>query len=181
MRERGARWRVLKVRSEYSLPLTVTQPENIVDPRGEPAVLCSGTGWVLGCPRGAHPRIRPRRAQRWMDRAALGGGLRQSPIGQATTAIGQATAAGLWTTELSSKIRGAMSTRNAAQLYASHFWHCGVMASSALSCRAATAAAIIALHPACLSTEDRARLQRLASQPPKATRSRGRFAVPGAP
>jgi hypothetical protein len=86
-------------------------------------------------------------------------------------AIGQATAAGLWTTELSSKLRGAMSARHAAQLYASHFWHSGVLASSALSCRAATAAAIIALQPACLSTADRARLQRLASPPPKTTRS----------
>ena len=54
MRERGARWRLLRVLSEYSLSLTVTQ--TIVDPRGEPAVLCSGTGWVLGYPRGAHPR-----------------------------------------------------------------------------------------------------------------------------
>ena len=64
-----------------------------------------------------------------------------------------------------------MSTRNAAQLYTSHFWHAGVLASSALSCRAATAAAIIALNPACLSTADRTRLQRLASSPTKATRS----------
>ena len=54
MRERGARWRLLRVLSEYSLSLTVTQ--TIVDPRSEPAVLFSGTGWVLGYPRGAHPR-----------------------------------------------------------------------------------------------------------------------------
>ncbi len=86
-------------------------------------------------------------------------------------AIGQATAAGLWTTELSSKLRGAMPVRHAAQLYTSHFWHSGVLASSTLSCRAATAAAIIALHPACLSTAESARLQRLASSPPKTTRS----------
>ncbi len=33
---------------ESSLPLTVTQNESIVDPRGERAVLFSGTGWVLG-------------------------------------------------------------------------------------------------------------------------------------
>jgi hypothetical protein len=45
-----------RVLSEYSLPLTVTQNDNIVDPWGERAVLCSGTGWVLGYPRGAHPR-----------------------------------------------------------------------------------------------------------------------------
>ena len=36
--------------------------------------------WVLGYPRGPTPAPRPRRAQRvWHDRAALGGGLRQSP------------------------------------------------------------------------------------------------------
>jgi hypothetical protein len=66
-----------------------------------------------------------------------------------------------------------MPARHAAQLHTSHFWHSGVLASSALSCRAATAAAIIALHPACLSrsTADRACLQRLASSPPKTTRS----------
>jgi hypothetical protein len=85
-------------------------------------------------------------------------------------AIGQATAAGLWTTKLSSNLRGAMPARHAAQLYTSHFWHSGVLASSALSCRAATAAAIIALHPACLSTAGRARLQR-APSPPMTTRS----------
>ncbi len=43
MRERRARWRVPPVLSEYSLPLTVTQDENAVDPRGLCAVLCSGT------------------------------------------------------------------------------------------------------------------------------------------
>ena len=45
-------------------------------------------------------------------------------------AIGQATAAGLWTTELGSKLRGAMPARKAAQLYTSHFWQTGVLASS---------------------------------------------------
>ena len=50
MRERGARWRVRKVRSEYSLSLTVTQTDNIVDPRGERAVLFSGTGLGTGAP-----------------------------------------------------------------------------------------------------------------------------------
>jgi hypothetical protein len=64
---------------EYSLPLTVTQNEHLVDPRGEPAVLFSGTGWVLRYPRGAHPRTRPRRAQQWQHRAALCGLVRQSP------------------------------------------------------------------------------------------------------
>jgi hypothetical protein len=93
-------------------------------------------------------------------------------------AIGQATAAGIWTKELSSKLRSAMPARHAAQLYTSHFWHAGVLASSALSCRAATAAAIIALNPACLSTADRARLQRLASSPTKATRSDSLFQGP---
>jgi hypothetical protein len=53
-------------------------------------------------------------------------------------AIGQATAAGLWTKELSSQLRGAMPARRAAQLHTSHFWHAGVLASSALSCRATT-------------------------------------------
>ena len=48
--------------SEYSLPLTFTQNENAVDPRGLRAVLCSGTGWVLVYPYSPSPR--PRRAQR---------------------------------------------------------------------------------------------------------------------
>jgi hypothetical protein len=82
-------------------------------------------------------------------------------------AIGQATAAGLWTKELSLQLRGAMPARHAAQLYASHFWHAGVLASSALSCRAATAAAIVALNPPRLSKMDCARLQQLARPPPK--------------
>ena len=64
-----------------------------------------------------------------------------------------------------------MPARHAAQLYTSHFWHSGVLASSALSCRAATAAAVIALSPPSLSTADRTRLQRLASSPPVTTRS----------
>jgi hypothetical protein len=42
MRERGARWRLLRVLSEYSLSLTVTQNEPLVDPPCEPAVLCFG-------------------------------------------------------------------------------------------------------------------------------------------
>ena len=45
-----------RVLSENSLSLTATQNEDIVDPRGERAVLFSGTGWVLGYPRRAHPR-----------------------------------------------------------------------------------------------------------------------------
>ena len=78
MRERGARWRLLRVLSEYSLSLTVTQ--TIVDPRGEPAVLCSGTSLGTGVPPWCPPpNTRPRRAQRWHDRAALGGEARQSP------------------------------------------------------------------------------------------------------
>jgi hypothetical protein len=85
-------------------------------------------------------------------------------------AIGQAIAAGLWTKELSSQLRGAMPARHAAQLYTSHFWHSGVLASSTHSCRAATAAAIIALSPPCLSTVDRTRLQQLAYSPPVTTR-----------
>ncbi len=63
-----------------------------------------------------------------------------------------------------------MPARQAAQLYTSHFWHSGVLASSTLSCRAATAAAIIALSPPCLSKDDRARLQQLAYSPPVTTR-----------
>jgi hypothetical protein len=86
-------------------------------------------------------------------------------------AIGQATAAGLWTKELSLQLRGAMPARHAAQLYTSHFWHSGVLASSTLSCRAATAAAIIALNPPCLSKVDCKRLQQLARSPPVSTRS----------
>ncbi len=35
---------------EYSLPLTVTQNDNIVDPRGEPAVLCFGYRLGTGVP-----------------------------------------------------------------------------------------------------------------------------------
>jgi hypothetical protein len=50
MRERVARWRLLRVLSEYSLSLTVTQNEPIVDPRGEPAVLCFGYQLGTGVP-----------------------------------------------------------------------------------------------------------------------------------
>ncbi len=50
---------MLQVLSEYSLLLTVTQNETIVDPRGLPAVLLSGTGWVLGYPRGPIPAPGP--------------------------------------------------------------------------------------------------------------------------
>jgi hypothetical protein len=64
-----------------------------------------------------------------------------------------------------------MPARHAAQLYTSHFWHSGVLASSALSCRATTAAAIVALNPPCLSKMDRTRLQQLARSSPKSTRS----------
>ncbi len=87
-------------------------------------------------------------------------------------AIGQAIAAGLWPKELSSQHRGAMPARPAAQLYTSHwhFRHSGVLASSTLSCRAATAAAIVALSPPCLSAVDRTRLQQLAYSPPVTTR-----------
>jgi hypothetical protein len=35
---------------EYSLPLTVTQNEHLVDPRGEPAVLCFGYRLGTGVP-----------------------------------------------------------------------------------------------------------------------------------
>jgi hypothetical protein len=44
MRERRAGWGSLQV----LLPLTCTKNENVVDPRGLPAVLFSGTGWVWG-------------------------------------------------------------------------------------------------------------------------------------
>ena len=65
---------------EYSLPLTVTQNEHLVDPRGEPAVLCFGYRLGTGVPPwGPPPSPQPRRAQQWQHRAALGGGLRQSP------------------------------------------------------------------------------------------------------
>jgi ankyrin repeat protein len=47
------------VLSEYSLSLTVTPTDNTVDPRGLPAVLCSGTGWVLGYPWGPPPHPGP--------------------------------------------------------------------------------------------------------------------------
>jgi hypothetical protein len=50
MRERGARWRLLRVLSEYSLSLTVTQNEHVVDPRGERAVLCFGYRLGTGVP-----------------------------------------------------------------------------------------------------------------------------------
>ena len=85
--------------------------------------------------------------------------------------IGQARAAGLWTKELSSQLRGAMPSSHAAQLYTSHFWQSGVLASSTHSCRAATAAAIVApsLRPPCLSAADRIRLQGLAYSTPATT------------
>jgi hypothetical protein len=60
-------------------------------------------------------------------------------------AVGQATAAGLWTKELSALLRGAMPSHHVAQLYTSHFWQSGVLAPSTHSCRATTAAAIVAL------------------------------------
>jgi hypothetical protein len=41
---------------ECSLSLTVTQNEPLVDPRGEPAVLCFGYRLGTGVPRGVHPR-----------------------------------------------------------------------------------------------------------------------------
>ena len=44
MRERRAGWGLLQV----FLPLTFTENENVVDPRGLPAALFSGTGWVWG-------------------------------------------------------------------------------------------------------------------------------------
>jgi hypothetical protein len=55
MRERGASCQVIRVLSGYSLPLTFTQ-------NGRPSgpaccFVFSGTGSVLGYPRGAHPRI----------------------------------------------------------------------------------------------------------------------------
>jgi hypothetical protein len=46
MRERGARWWVLRV----LFPLTVNQNENIVDPRGLRAVLCFGYRLGTGVP-----------------------------------------------------------------------------------------------------------------------------------
>ncbi len=46
-------------RREYSLSSTVTQNENIVDPRGLGAVLFLGTGWVLGYPWGPSPHPGP--------------------------------------------------------------------------------------------------------------------------
>jgi hypothetical protein len=65
---------------EYSLSLTVTQNEHVVDPRGEPAVLCFGYRFgYWGTPVGPTPAPRPRRAQRWLDRAGLCGAQRQSP------------------------------------------------------------------------------------------------------
>jgi hypothetical protein len=44
-----------RVRWECSWPLTFAKNETAVDPRGVRAVLVSGTGWVLGSARGAHP------------------------------------------------------------------------------------------------------------------------------
>ncbi len=51
--------RVLRVRSEYSLPLTVTQTDNTVDPRGERAVLFSVPVGCWGTPVGPTPSPRP--------------------------------------------------------------------------------------------------------------------------
>ncbi len=47
MRERRAGWGVLRVRSEYSCRERLPK-RNVVDPRGMPAVLFSGTGWDWG-------------------------------------------------------------------------------------------------------------------------------------
>ena len=85
-------------------------------------------------------------------------------------AIGQACAAGLWTKELGSQLRSAMPSRQVAQLYSSHYWHSGVLASSALSCRAAAAAAIVAINPPCLTAADRKGLQQLAYSPQPTSR-----------
>ncbi len=78
MRELRARWRLLRVLSEYSLPYNVFP--NPKTPSTLAAVLCSSTGWVLGYPVGSTPLPRPRRAQQLShDRAARRGGPRQSP------------------------------------------------------------------------------------------------------
>ncbi len=60
MRERDARRRVVRVLSEYSLSLTVTQNEHLVDPRGERAVLCFGCLLGTGVPPwGPSPHLGP--------------------------------------------------------------------------------------------------------------------------
>jgi len=90
--------------------------------------------------------------------------------GQCMGVIGQVSAAGIWTKELGSQLRSAMPSRHAAQLYSSHYWHSGVLASSTLSCRAAVAAAIVALNPPCLSEMDRKSLEQLAYSPQPSAR-----------
>ena len=77
-------------------------------------------------------------------------------------ATGQAQAAGIWTKELGDKLRGSMTPRAAAQLYACHFWNVGANAASISDCRAATASAICTLRPPSLSTTDLTQLQRFA-------------------
>ncbi len=68
-----------RVRSQYSLSLTVTQTDTIVDPRGERAVLFRVPVRYWSTTLGPTPSSRPRRAQARLHRAALGGVLRQSP------------------------------------------------------------------------------------------------------
>ena len=77
-------------------------------------------------------------------------------------ATGQAQAAGIWTKELGCKLRGSMTQRAAAQLYACHYWNVGANAASIRDCRAATASAICSLRPPSLSTADLTQLQRFA-------------------
>ena len=77
MRERGARWRILRVLSEnfcrYLQKRTLSRPSGLL------AVLFSDTGWGSGTPVGSIPSTGLRCAQRWRHRAALGGVARQSP------------------------------------------------------------------------------------------------------
>jgi hypothetical protein len=74
---RVARWRVLRVRLEYALPLTFTKTKR-QSTVGTCVRFCFrvpvGTG---AFPVGPTPSPRSRLAQRWLDRAALGGGPRQ--------------------------------------------------------------------------------------------------------
>ena len=77
-RERGARWRVLRVLSEYSL--SVNGYPNHSRPSGRACCFVFGYRFgYWGTPVGPTPSPRPRRAQVWHDRAALGGAPRQSP------------------------------------------------------------------------------------------------------
>ncbi len=55
MRERDARWRVLRVLSEYPLPVNGYPKRKRGRPSGLRAVLCSGTGWDRGTPVGPIP------------------------------------------------------------------------------------------------------------------------------